>query len=256
MAKKRLERWYLEQLKRAVPDFPTGTVQDDETPDFIVLSDTGRIGVEVTVFHWPPAGGKRPHQEEQALKDRAVAIADRVHAEAGGPGLYVTVFFATTISFAKRDLREQGKAIARAVLDTVAPRALNDPAVSVPSDRLPPGVSHITIRASVDGRDRLWSADAGGWVAPVQPADIEAVIERKTAMVSRARAKCDQLWLVVVNDEFSRAAPVELSNDSGRAVYDHPFDRLFWLEPHRQRALELRPPNRPLQPTSGASAVS
>jgi hypothetical protein len=254
MAKKRLERWYLERLERAVPDFPSGTVQDDETPDFVVLSARGTIGVEVTVFHWPPSDGKRPHQEEQALKDRAVAIADMVHTEAGGPALYVTVSFASMISFAKRDLRDQGEAIARAVLDTVAPLSLDDPAVSVPWDRLPPGVSHITIRASVNGRDRLWSADAGGWVAPVQPIHIQAVIQRKAAMVSRARAKCDELWLVVVNDEFSRAAPVELSNDSGQAVYDHPFDRLFWLEPHRQRAWELRPANRPRQPTSGADA--
>jgi hypothetical protein len=76
------------------------------------------------VFHWPAADGKRPHQEEQALKDRVVAVADSVHAEAGGPGLYVTVFFATTISFAKRDVREQSDAIARAVLDTMPPESL------------------------------------------------------------------------------------------------------------------------------------
>ena len=256
MSKKRMERWYVEQLEHALPGFPAGTVQDDETPDFILVSDKGTIGIEVTVFHWAPADGKRPHQEEQALKDRVVAIADRVHAEAGGPGLYVTVFFATKIVFGKRDIREQGEAIARAVLATVAPGSLDDPAVRVQSDRLPRGVSDITIRPSVDGRDRLWSADAGGWVAPVAPVHIEAVIERKTAMASRARTKCDELWLVVVNDEFSRAAPVELSKDCHQAVYDHPFDRLFWLEPHRQRAWEFQPANRPLQPTSGANAES
>jgi hypothetical protein len=197
MAKKRLERWYVEQLEHAVPDFPTGTVRDDETPDFIVLSDGRTIGIEVTVFHWPPADRKRPHQEEQALKDRAVAIADRIHAEAGGPGLYVTVSFATTTSFAKRDLREQGEAIARAVLDTVAPRALDDPAVSVPSDRLPPGVIHITIRASVDGRDRLWSADAGGWVAPVKPAHTKRssnARRRWSPALGRSAMSCGSLW--------------------------------------------------------------
>ncbi|HBP90898.1 MAG TPA: hypothetical protein DD706_24805 [Nitrospiraceae bacterium] len=250
MANKHLERWYIEQLRRAVPDFPRGTVQSDESPDFLVQSDRRRIGIEVTVFYWPALEGKRPHQEEQALKDRVVAVADKVHAEAGGPGLYVTVFFARPIFVTKRNVRERGEAIARAVLETVPPFSLNEPAVRVPWDRLPPGVTDITIRASVDGRDRLWSADAGGWVASVEPTHIQPVLERKTLMASHALMKCQELWLIIVNDEFSRGAPVELAKESGQVVYDHPFDRLFWLEPHRQRAWELWSSNRPLPPMS------
>jgi hypothetical protein len=256
MANKYLERWYIEQLRRAIPDFPSGTVHGDESPDFLVQSDQRKVGIEVTVFHWPAPDGKRPHQEEQALKDRAVATAAKIHAEAGGPALYVTVYFVRPIGFAKRNVREQGDAIARAVLDSAPPRSLDEPAVRVPWDRLPSRVSEITVRASVHDRDRLWSADASGWVAPVDPSHIQAVLERKTVMASRALGKCQELWLVIVNDEFSRGAPVELPKASGQAVYDHPFHRLFWLEPHRQRAWEFAPTNKPLQPASGAGTSS
>jgi hypothetical protein len=239
MSNKRLERWYIEQLRRAVPDFPPGTVHCDESPDFLVQGDQRTIGIEVTVFHCPSPEGKRPHQEEQALKDRVVAAANKIHAEAGGLGLYVTVFFARPTSITKHDVREQGAAIARAVAVTAPPGSLAEPAMRVPWDRLPPGVTDITIRPSIDGQDRLWSADAGGWVARVGPTQIQAVLDRKRAMASRALAKCDEMWLIIVNDEFSRGAPVELPEESGQADYDHRFDRLFWLEPHRQRALEL-----------------
>ena len=230
---------------------------DDESPDFVVRSGEGAVGIEVTTFHWPHVDGRRPHQEQQALKDRVVAIARQIHIDAGGPGLYVTVYFAKPVSVTKRDAQEHGAAVARVVLDTQPPTSLDEPAAIVPWGRLPPGVSDITIRASVDGRDRLWSADAGGWVAPVQPSHIQAVVERKCGMLAVARTKCEQLWLVIVNDEFSRAAPVELSETSRRNVYEHPFDRLLWLEPHRQRAYELvsRPANQPLQPTIDAGAT-
>lgn len=239
MANKYLERWYVGQLRRAIPDFPPGSVQDDESPDFIVQSDQRSVGIEVTRFNWPVLEGTRPHQEEQALKDLAVAPAARIHAETGGPALYVTVYFARPIAFAKRDVRERGEAIARAVLGSAVPESFGEPPVRVPWDRLPSGVSEITIQASVHSRDRLWSADASGWVAPVDCSHIQSVLERKREMASRAQRKCTELWLVIVNDEFSRGAPVELAIESRRAVYDHPFDRLFWLEPHRERAWEL-----------------
>lgn len=256
MANKYLERWYVEQLRRAIPDFPSGTVQGDESPDFIVQSDQRIVGIEVTAFHWPASEGTRPHQEEQALKDRAVATAVKIHAEAGGPALYVTVYFARPIAFAKRQVREQGESIARAVLHSAVPESLEEPPVRVQWDRLPSGVSEITIRASVHSRDRLWSADASGWVAPVDSSHIQSVLERKHEMATRAQRKCQELWLIIVNDEFSRGAPVELAVESRQAVYDHPFDRLFWLEPHRERAWELPPANRPLQPSSGADGTS
>jgi hypothetical protein len=256
MAKKRLERWYVEQLRRALPDFPTGAVADDESPDFIVGSGPEATGIEITAFYWPAPAGERRHQEQQALKDRVVGIAQKVHTAAGGPGLYVSVFFGKEVSVTKRDAQELGEAIARAVLDSRLPVSLDEPAVRVSWERLPRGVVDITIRASVDGRDRLWSADTGGWVAPVQPAHIQDVVERKAGMLPLARTKCQNVWLVTVNDEFSRAVPVELTEASERSVYEHMFDRLVWLEPHRQRAcgLRSRPANRPLQPTSGAKA--
>jgi hypothetical protein len=54
-----------------------------------------------------------------------------------------------------------------------------------------------------------------------------------------ARPRCGAVWLVIVNDVFSRAAPVELSEPAQRASYDHEFDRLLWLEPHALRVRDL-----------------
>jgi hypothetical protein len=83
MANKRLEWWYIEQLRRAISDFPSGTILGDESPDFVVQSDERAVGIEVTTFHWPASEGKRPHQEQQVLKERVVAIAEKIHQPEG-----------------------------------------------------------------------------------------------------------------------------------------------------------------------------
>jgi hypothetical protein len=252
MPNKRNERWFVEQLRSVLPDFPDGQIESDEAPDILVVrTDRSTLGIEITVFHLPPSDGQRPQQEEQALKDRVVQVALAAHASGGGPALYVTVYFRHGCEITKRDVASCGDAIAQAVGGTPPPLSLDQPTVTVPWARLPPFVSEITIRAAVKGGHALWSASAGGWVAPVQPEQIQAVLDRKAAMTERARAKCDELWLVIVNDEFSRGAPVELAATSECAIFAHSFDRLFWLEPHRLRAWELQSANTPLQPTSG-----
>jgi hypothetical protein len=251
MANKRKERWFVEQLRHVLHDFPEGHIESDEAPDILVRSDRCTLGIEVTVFHLPPSDGQRPQQEDQALKDRVVDAALAVHTSGGGPALYVTVYFRRGSKITKRDVTVYGEVVARAVRGTPWPVSLDEPGVTVPWEQLPPFVSEITIRAAVTGGRPLWSANAGGWVAPVEPDQIQAVLDRKAAMGERARTKCQELWLVVVNDEFSRGAPVELTTTSESATYAHSFDRVFWLEPHRLRVWELQSATKPLQPSSG-----
>src|SRR5262245_46567758 len=239
MANKRLERWYLGQLRVALKDFPVGELEETESPDFIIGSPERAVGIEVTAFHLPPEEGERQHQETQRLKDLVVARALAIHRNAGGPGLYVSVFFARPLAITKRNAQEISEALALAILATAVPASLEEGAYQVAWGRLPRGINDITIRASVDGQDRLWHADAGGWVAPVAREHIERVVQRKNEMLSTARSKCSDVWLVIVNDEFSRAAPVELSDAAACFSYAHEFNRIFWLDAHNPVVREL-----------------
>jgi hypothetical protein len=246
----------LAQLRASLADFPSGRYEEGESPDFIIKDEASVTGIELTVFHMPPAAGKRPHQELQTLKHRIVAIGSRLHAAAGGPGLYVSVFFNDPERLSKRNAAEIGEALSKVVLQTTVPTSLEEGAVRVSWDELPECIGDITIRASVDGHYRLWSADAGGWVAPVQPEHIQTVVDAKEGMLAAARAKCSSVWLVVVNDDFGRAAPAELSESAARSWYRHGFDRLLWLQAHRPLTIELgTPANTPLQPTSGGQTA-
>lgn len=129
--------------------------------------------------------------------------------------------------------------IARAVSDVPVSASFDEPTTAVPWSRLPSGVAKIAIHASVDGEERLWTADGGGWLTSVEPQHIDAVIQRKIKTITLAKSRCSDLWLTIVNDQFSKAAPAELSTIAAHQRYEHPFDRLLWLEPHEPRVWEL-----------------
>ncbi|MGH7665152.1 MAG: hypothetical protein ACRENI_12810, partial [Gemmatimonadaceae bacterium] len=79
------------------------------------------MGVELTVFHLPSPAGQRPHQEQQSLKERIVKRAERIHAEADGPALYVTVLFDSQHVFTKREVEPLSRKIAECVLGAPIP---------------------------------------------------------------------------------------------------------------------------------------
>jgi hypothetical protein len=239
MPNKQQERVYLDALRQAMPDFPAGEPTSCETPDFLLSSHGRTIGIEFTLLHLPPSAGEKPHQEAQALKDRIVARAAKLHDDANGPALYVTVFFSPRAALNKRLVDQAARDIARAV-SSVAASTLAQGVDEEPRwQTLPDEVRHISIRRSINGIDKLWHADAGGWVAEILPEHIRKVVAAKVRMHSAARQRCDELWLVIVNDVFSRAAQAELGPSTTQAVFEHPFDRLLLLVPHALRVIAL-----------------
>ena len=89
MANKRRERFYLDRLLACTAGLPGGEPTAGESPDFVLEAGLHRVGIEITEFHVPARPGERPFQEVQSLKGQAVATAERLHAQAGGPALYV-----------------------------------------------------------------------------------------------------------------------------------------------------------------------
>lgn len=237
MPDKERERFYLAQLRRCV-ELPAGEPEVPEPPDFVLGSRPFRVGIEMTEYHHPPVIGKRPHQEVQSLRDRIVATAERLHTEAGGPALYVTVIFGHQGKLSKVRVQPIARVLAYAVLCQRLPASVCDPSVEIPHNCLPPEIANVHIHGSLDGKDKLWYASAGGWVARIDPTDVQREIDRKGRIIREARLKCDALWLVIVH-HLVRGGPCELTVEARTSVYHHVFDRVLWLDPHRPLATDL-----------------
>lgn len=241
MADKKRERYYFAALREAVPGLPPGDPDECEPPDFILRAGNVRLGVEITAFYLPPSNDERPHQEQQSLRGRIVQMAERLHSQAGGPALYVGVVFNQCIRLGKSDTRRIARSIAESVLKAPMPRSMREPVELAYGER-PEEVWSIQIHPSVDGRDKLWHPDAGGWVADITPRHVADVIAAKARMAPTARKHCDSLWLVIVEDNFGLGAPAEITSDALSAEYSGPFDRIYWLaisSPPRAMPLKL-----------------
>jgi hypothetical protein len=240
MPDKKRERFYLEALQRAMRDAPSGLPEEPEPPDFVFVTDRHRLGIELTTFYLPPNPGERPHQEWQSLKDQIVSEAERIHASEGGLALYVSVLFTGHERIRKKDIQIFARELADAVLNCPAPRHISEPMLEIPWGRRPKWAAAIQVHGSIDDVDKLWHADAGGWVAEITSEHVSEIVKAKARREPLARTQCDELWLVIVNDNFSKAAQAEISAEALSATYDGPFDRLVWLLPQVPRAIELR----------------
>jgi len=237
MGDKRRERFQLEMLRRAMPEVPRTDPTEAEPPDFLFATAESTLGIEFTEFHLPPEPGKRPYQEQQALKKRVVDQAAAIHARCGGPDLYVGVHFNDQHPLDKRRIVDLAHEIANSVLHSRLPTSITEH-VAVPWRERPKEVAAIQVSRMKD--DSLWYADAGGWVVPLTPNHVDEELRRKAPRLAVARTRCDRLWLVIVNESLDRAAAAESSPEMLSHVYDADCDRLLWLVASIARATELR----------------
>jgi hypothetical protein len=178
MPDKERERFYFEMLRRAMPELPSVDPTEPEPPDFLFATAEGALGIEFTAFHLPPTLGDRPHQERQALKERIVTLAEQLHEERGGPSLYVDVHFNDHLALDNKDAVRLAGEIADSVLGSPLPTSISDP-VHVRWRTRPKETSRIRIHPTVDPEDRLWTADAGGWVATITSDHLNRVFARQ-----------------------------------------------------------------------------
>lgn len=233
--KKERERFHFDQLRKALPNIPAIDATETEAPDFLLIAPGIRLGIEVTAFDLPPASGERPGKEIRSLRERVVSMAEGIYRQAGGPALYVSVIFSSTLQLSKEQVRPMAAALADVILSRRVPLSVHEPTLRLDFGEVPPGILHIRVHGSVDGADKLWSVSSGGWVAPILPDHIKVNIARKSKMAGRARKRCDELWLVIVHDYFS-----ELSEEARAFSYLAPFDKIWLLDPSIPSAIELK----------------
>ena len=240
MADKEREEFYLNKLKEALPDLANVQVKRSESPDFIFEQGGSMKGMEITVFHPPAQKGKKTHQETVSLRRRVVNAAERLHGAAGGPALYLHAIFNERVRLRKAVVHDLAAQLARVVLQSPAPSSIEDGAFHIPPNQLPPEFGKVWFHASIDGKDKLWQPGVGGWVVPIGPEHIAEVIREKNQLVGRYRESCEEIWLVIVHDIFTGAAPSELTETAATSSYQHEFDRVIWLEPHVPVVMELK----------------
>ena len=214
----------------------TGALRAGESPDFIFPLDGRAVGLEVVEFFYPDRNVPRGFQN---LRHLAVDKARRRFRDNGGPPLSLTVMFndypypqgprstPDTNDFAER--------FERVVTNN---GWSNNPLAHWPFYFHPdiPEVSLYVVSPSIDDKGEQWACDGPANGALVEPKHVQDVLSSKAKKFERYAAKCDAVWLLIVNGGAYRTIPCRLGDDARNASYSFPFERAFWFDRCPSRA--------------------
>jgi hypothetical protein len=236
---KEIERQHLHSFQCLCSDFPAGKLIQCETPDFLVMTDSGRkIGIEHTQVFKKDGTDETAEQADEATKE-FIKTAAKKHAEALGlPAAHVTLFF--NPQYLRRTAGSRRRSFTKAERQTIAENIakfvgnhMPDEGCSVELDWRPGqprqvDLIHINRVYPVARPDWRWLEMNAIQYDAIER--VQAAITRKSKMYDACRRVCDECWLLVVAHSFLSSGTIHPDAASLAHVYNSPFSRAYFLD--------------------------
>jgi hypothetical protein len=235
-AKKDEERRFVEILAKELDAFPPVKLTDSESPDFLVVTSEGVIGIEVTKIHH----ANEPRRQESESRS-LVHAACRLYARESTVPLEVKVHFGGSTQFNKRNRDKFARILAKLVFANIPqPDSWIDLENNWENPSCFPyeiaGLSIIRLSAF---RRNFWSVPCAGFFQEDFAPKIEAIITTKEHAISTYGTDCIRRWLLIVAEGNSASTFFDPSTKTLQHSYRSSFDRIFFLEAFRRKVWEL-----------------
>lgn len=222
---------FLRQFFR-IEGLSADAIAERERPDFLVEVDGRTVGIEVTeVFIEDDGGPIRPRHAE-AIVDGVVARAWQIYKERGGQPVYVSFGF---VSHDVQQIRRDQTAETLAEFVLGLPLRPGDYRSLKPysADPWPAGVPELTfmnVLAMPDRGTGHWTVPKGGWMAPLDAARLQPIINEKAAKLTEYRKAAPEVWLLIATDGLRPSQFFDASTSKGLAgTLASSFDRTYYL---------------------------
>ena len=198
--KKNHERCLVQHFFERLPQFKVVTIEDHESPDFLARIDGQPIGVELTLIFKPTAHCARPLKEQEALQDRVIEEAKRIHIDNGGPNLWVSAFWLPHDSLDARLVDSLARWLAQRIgqldLEPGETTSLQRDWDNDHDDFPETVLDSVTVSRHVDPLIKHhWYSPRAGWEMGADADLIQAHIDRKNIRCSAYRKTCNDIWL-------------------------------------------------------------
>lgn len=238
-AQKERERKAVERLRELYADFPPAEPKESEEPlDFTVARDGSCVGIEVTDF---VVGDRAAGSQLDAFQSLTAQISDaatEAYRNTGAPPVIATIDFSRKLRCRKAEIATFGSTLASEIVK-VAPTAHAGTDIYPYDSGLPAGVDHVLVYRSPSPDKLHIGAMHMQWAPDLLPLHIDDVIESKESKLPAYRAKCPEVWLLIVIEPSRVSGIVELSSDLTSTTYDTAFDRVLLLY-NDARVIELK----------------
>jgi hypothetical protein len=234
--KKAEERRFVEILAEKLAAFPPSKLIDSESPDFLVATSEGVLGIEVTKIHH----ANEPRQQESECRS-LVDAACRLYENESTIPVEVKVHFGGSTQFNKRNKGKFARILANLVLTNIPrPNSLLSLDNNWENPRFFPyeiaGLSIIRLSAF---RRNFWSVPSAGFFQEDFAPKIEAIIAIKEHAMRTYKTDCIERWLLIAAEGNSASTFFDPSKKTRQHSYRSSFDRIFFLEAFRRKVWEL-----------------
>jgi hypothetical protein len=240
--KKDFELYWLERARDLRPDLFAGTVVSMEAPDFVLVNEPSRHGVELTRFVHDLRPNLPIGEEQTGLRRKVMELAKKDFSMRSQTKLRVGAVFHGSIPLRRTRVPELAKAIAgyfaeRLSGDSAWAQATwdGDDDESIPRELLK---AFATVVPSVSNTH--WYPAQAGWVSHADYDEINRIVAAKEKNVVRYRTRCDELSLVIVFEgtpHSARAIHAPMGPVSFSILTR--FDRVLCLDVLEKRLVDL-----------------
>lgn len=220
------ERFYLLRFKELCPDFPDGSIEDFESPDFLVYSPYGTVGIELTAVYRPDpiVMKKKKTFSLQAIEQEREKIVEGIknhYIDMKEFPLRVSFLFngnVTNTSDIKEDFFKM------AVLINSNKPQIGETVYLDLEDNLPFWVDRVSITTRDPDGQNFWTAQKCAWIPELSPIEIQREINKKEEKLHSYLEKCSFAWLVLMSQVGKGLGThVKLAAD----VWNHRYETLF-----------------------------
>jgi hypothetical protein len=209
-------------------------------PDLLFRHEGRRFGVEDTRLFAEDGSARRTPQARKKLVDEIAGGTQLEYEKRGLPPVEVLLYMR------RCNIRTAHiKALADQIVDVVTTNLPDNPGRTIVDNdigdgRLPVWFDSITITRYPELAQALFSAPRSEWIPTINAADLQQTIDGKAERLHGYHNKCDEVWLLMVEEGNDPSDTLEMPDKLWKHSYDfRGFARVFVLRGRNARIIEL-----------------
>ncbi len=222
------ELFYLDKFRENFINFPHGDVCPDESPDFLIKSPAGIVGVEVTHFYRQMSSDTQPPlQQRESVRHKIISLAKSIYDSKGFPSVFVSVHFDLNFHCRKSDIQPIAERLVE--LAELSLSGLTEEKKEKIWRIYEIQLNGVLLLSVTKWKmeKSYWNAPLASFVPTVNSQQIQDILDEKNTRCADYRKKCDEVWLIIVMNRFSASSYSMIPEGIAERDYAHEFDSAF-----------------------------
>ena len=223
---KKEERRFVEEVKKLISDFPVGSIEDSDPPDFLIKCDDVITGIELTRYYRKRRNYEINDREIEAIQQKICDEAQKIYNSKSQVPLYVYPLWGFRQKLSSQKISSLANILANLVLDNIPEEVHSTIHLNYRKLLSLPISAYCNQISIMKMQDEVHWASMGASFLYVDKSEIEELIAKKNEKINDYQKKCDKVWLIIVFEGSKLSSTVDL-HDVIDKTFESNFDKIL-----------------------------